>query len=73
MLRMKSKLHGFTHADDGNQEAYLRKLGWIGEDESFEPENKAEGDKAPIEIDLVTTVSAPIVVRRTRGPNKPKG
>ena len=37
---MKHAQHGFTHAENGNQEVYLRDRGWIGEDESFEVDSK---------------------------------
>jgi|GEM_PF-5095473 len=52
MLRMKSKLHGFTHAYDPAEEKHLRKLGWVGENEPF-PGEKVE----PIKVER--TAKAP--------------
>ncbi len=42
MIRMKHELHGFTHANDGNEEKYLRNLGWIAETEKFASEVDVE-------------------------------
>jgi hypothetical protein len=43
MLRMKHEKHGWCHAENKNQENYLRELGWIGENEDMqidEPEKE---------------------------------
>jgi hypothetical protein len=45
MLKMKSMRHGFTHAFNQNDEAHLRKLGWIGIDEKFPGEEVKEPTK----------------------------
>lgn len=63
MIRMKSKLHGFCHANDRNEEAYLRKLGWIEENENF-PGEQAEEVAAP---EVPDTTATP-----TRRGRKPK-
>lgn len=42
MKRMKHEKHGFTHAENGNHEAYLRGLLWIEENESFDGEDIAD-------------------------------
>jgi len=44
MLRMKSKLHGFTHAYDPAEEKHLRKLGWVAENEPFPGEKVEQGN-----------------------------
>jgi len=36
MTRMKNKVHGIAHAYGSDQEAEMRKNGWIGYDEEFD-------------------------------------
>ncbi len=76
MIRMKHEKHGFCHAYDGNEETYLRDIGWIAESEKFPSEiaetqreiNKIVPDIAPPGFEDETIVEEP----PKRGPGRPK-
>lgn len=49
MVRMKHPQHGFMHAYNSNEVAYLRKFGWAPEDEGLKPEQTADAIKSEAE------------------------
>lgn len=65
MIRMKSKLHGFCHAHDGNEEAYLRKLGWVEESEQFDGEAASAPVSEPA-AQVAAVVTAPAKPRKAK-------
>jgi hypothetical protein len=49
MVRMKHEKHGFTHAENVNQEKYLMELGWTREEEKKEDSPKEEHSKEEVQ------------------------